>query len=124
MKKALLSYHNSIDLYRETWPDTLNKECGLKMYKHRVQICGCKSEGITGDSGRWRSEELHDRYLPDDQIKQNEMHGHVQCVGEKRNIYGILVGKPERKRWLRRPRHGRVDNITRDLTEIGWEGVD
>jgi len=68
--------------------------------------------------------ELHDLYLPGNQIKQNEMHGYVKCVGEKRNVYGILVGKPERKRWLRRPRHRLVDNITRDLTEIGWEGVD
>jgi hypothetical protein len=52
------------------------------------------------------------------------MHGHVECVGEKRNVYGILVGKPETKRWLCRPRHRWVDNITRDLAEIGWEGVD
>jgi len=48
------------------------------------------------------------------------------CGREKKCVrdFGILVGKPERKRWLHRPRHRRVDNITRDLTEIGWEGVD
>jgi hypothetical protein len=100
----------------------LSEEYGLKMFKHTSQICGCKSERITGDSGIWRIE-LHDLYLPDDQIKQNEMHGHVECVGEK-NVYRILVGKPERKRWLCRPRHRWAGNITRDLTEIRWEGVD
>jgi hypothetical protein len=44
--------------------------------------------------------------------------------GDKRNAYRILVGKPEGKRPLGRPRHGRVDNIRMDLEEIGWDGVD
>jgi hypothetical protein len=45
-------------------------------------------------------------------------------MGEKRNAHGILVGKPERKRPLGRPRHMCVDNIKMDLREIGWDGVD
>jgi hypothetical protein len=40
-------------------------------------------------------------------------------MGEKRNAYGILVGKPERKRPLGRPRRRWVDNIKIDHTEIG-----
>jgi hypothetical protein len=36
----------------------------------------------------------------------------------------ILVGKPERKRPLRRPRRGWVDNMNMDIREIGWDGVD
>jgi hypothetical protein len=43
---------------------------------------------------------------------------------EKRNAYRILVGKPEGKRPLRRPRRRRVDNIKMDLREIGWHGMD
>jgi hypothetical protein len=44
--------------------------------------------------------------------------------GEKRNAYRILVGKPEGKRQLGRPRNRRVDNIKMDLREIGWDGMD
>jgi hypothetical protein len=44
-------------------------------------------------------------------------------MGEKRNAYGILVGKPEGKRPLGRPRCRWVDNIKMDLVEIGWDGV-
>jgi hypothetical protein len=45
-------------------------------------------------------------------------------MGEKRNAYRILVGKPEGKTALGRPRHRWVDNITMDLREIGWCGMD
>jgi hypothetical protein len=43
---------------------------------------------------------------------------------EKRNAYRILVGKPDGKRPLERPRHRWVDSIKVDLTEIGWTGLD
>jgi hypothetical protein len=43
---------------------------------------------------------------------------------EKRNAYRILVGKPEGKRPLGRPRLGWVDNINMDLREIVWVGID
>jgi hypothetical protein len=45
-------------------------------------------------------------------------------MGETRNAYRILVGKPEGKRPLGRPRRRWVDNIKMDLTKIGWDGVD
>jgi hypothetical protein len=44
--------------------------------------------------------------------------------GEKRNAYRILMGKPEGKRPLGRPRHRWVDNVKMDLAEIGWGGMD
>jgi hypothetical protein len=44
--------------------------------------------------------------------------------GEKKNAYRLLVGKPEGKRPLGRPRHSWVDKIRMDLGEIGWGGVD
>jgi hypothetical protein len=45
-------------------------------------------------------------------------------MGEMRNAYRLLVGKPERKRPLGRPRRRWVDNIKMNLGEIGWEGRD
>jgi hypothetical protein len=57
-------------------------------------------------------------------IKSRRMRwaGHVARMGEKRNAYRILVGKPEGK--MGRPRRRWVDNIKMDLTEIGWDGMD
>jgi hypothetical protein len=45
-------------------------------------------------------------------------------MGQKRNAYRILVGKPEGKRPLGRPRRRWVDNVKIDLRETGWDGVD
>jgi hypothetical protein len=45
-------------------------------------------------------------------------------MGEKRNAYRILVGKPEGNRPLGRPRRRWVDNIKMDLREIGWDDID
>jgi hypothetical protein len=45
-------------------------------------------------------------------------------MGEKRNVYRLLVGKPEGKRQLGRPRHRWMDNIKMDLLEIGVSVVD
>jgi hypothetical protein len=44
--------------------------------------------------------------------------------GETRNAYRILLGKPEGKRPLGRPRRRWVGNIRMDLGEIGWDGMD
>jgi hypothetical protein len=45
-------------------------------------------------------------------------------MGEKRNAYRLLVGRPEEKRPLGRPRRRWVDNIRMDLGEVGWSDVD
>jgi hypothetical protein len=50
--------------------------------------------------------------------------GHVTGMWEKRNAYRLLVGKPEGKRPLGRPRHRWVDNVRMDLGEVGWVDVD
>jgi hypothetical protein len=59
-------------------------------------------------------------------IKSRRMRraGHVARKGDKRNACRILVGKPEGKRPLGRPRRRWVDNIKMDLREIGWNGMD
>jgi len=50
--------------------------------------------------------------------------GHVACMGEKRGVYRILVGKPEEKGLLGRCRHCWEDNIKIDLQEVGCGGMD
>jgi hypothetical protein len=59
-------------------------------------------------------------------IKSKRMRwaGHVARTGEKRNTYRLLVGKPEGKRPLGRPRRRWVDNIKMDLGGEGWGDVD
>ena len=44
--------------------------------------------------------------------------------GDRRGVYRILVGKPEGKRSLRRPRRRREDNIKMVLQVVGWESMD
>jgi hypothetical protein len=50
--------------------------------------------------------------------------GHAVHMREMRSAYDILVGKPEGKRPLGRPRHRQEDNIRMDLRETEWESVD
>jgi hypothetical protein len=79
--------------------------------------------------GEWRTlhnKELHDLYsLPSiiRIIKSRRVRwdGHVARMGEKRNAFGLLVGKAEGKRPLGRPRRRLVDNIRLDLES--WDGV-
>jgi hypothetical protein len=49
---------------------------------------------------------------------------HVACRGERRGVNRVLVGKPEGKNPLGRPRHSRENNIKMELQEKGWEGMD
>jgi hypothetical protein len=82
--------------------------------------------------GEWRklhNEELHDLYYSPSIIrimKARRMRwaGHVGRRGENRNVYRLLVGKPEGRRLLGRRRRRWLDNIRMDLVEVGWCGVD
>jgi hypothetical protein len=65
-------------------------------------------------------------YLSPDIIRQFKSRrmrwaGHVACMGKGRNVYRVLVGKPEGKRPLERPRRRWNDGIKMDLEEISWE---
>jgi hypothetical protein len=59
-------------------------------------------------------------------IKSRRMRwaGHAARIGETMNAYRILVGKPDGKRPLGRPRCRWVDNIEMDLRKRGWDGLD
>jgi hypothetical protein len=50
--------------------------------------------------------------------------GHVARMGQKLNAYRLLVGKPEGRRPLGRPRRRWLDIIRMDLVEVGWGDVD
>ena len=76
-----------------------------------------------------RNEELNDLYsLPSIvrvvKLRRVRWVGHVARMGEDRGVHRVLVGKPERKRPLGRPRRRWEDNIKMDLQEVGGGRVD
>jgi hypothetical protein len=87
---------------------------------------GPKRDEVTGEWRKLHNEELHNLYSSPDiirQVKANEVGGHVAHMGEERKVYKVLVGKPEGKRPLGRPRRRWEDGIRMDLREIGLGGV-
>ena len=73
------------------------------------RIFGPRSDEVTGEWGRLHNEEINDLYSSPNivrVIKWRRMRwaGHVVCMGEERGVYRVLVGKPEGRRQLRRPR--------------------
>jgi hypothetical protein len=108
---------------------TLREEHRLRVFENRVLrgIFGAKRDEVTGEWRKLHSGELHNLYSSPDsirQIKSRRMRwaGHVARIGEGRNVYRVLVGKPEGKRRLERPRRRWEDGIKMDLREIGWGG--
>jgi hypothetical protein len=88
-----------------------------------------KIDEVMGDWRKLHNEELHNLYsLPNiiRMIKLRRMRwaGHVARMGETRHEYRILVGKPEGKRPLGRPRCRWVGNFKLELRDIGWDGTD
>jgi hypothetical protein len=88
-------------------------------------IFGSKRDEVTGEWRKLHSGELHNLYSSPDiirQIKARRMRwaGHVARMGEGRKVYRVLVGKPEGKRPLGRPRRRREDGIKVDLRGICW----
>jgi hypothetical protein len=93
------------------------------------RIFGPRRDEVTGEWRKLHNEELHDLYSSSSIIrivKARRMRwaGHVAQMGEKRNTYRSLVGKPEGRRPLGRPRRRWVGNTRMDLVEVGWDDVD
>jgi hypothetical protein len=112
----------------ETWSLTLREEQRLRVFENRVlrRILGPKRGEATGEWRRLHNEELNGLYSSPNiirVIKWRRMRwaGHVARMGEKRGAYRILVGRPEGRRPLGRPRPKLEDNIKRDLQVMGWE---
>jgi hypothetical protein len=92
-------------------------------------IFGPKRDEVTGERRKLHSEELHNLYSSPDIIRQVKSRpvrwaGHVARMREERKVYKVLVGKPEGKRPLGRPRRRWRDGIRMGLRKIGLGGVD
>jgi hypothetical protein len=116
---------------RETLSLTLSEKHRLRMFENRVlrRIFGPKRDEVMGEWRKLHSGELHNLYSSPDiirQIKSRRMRwaGNVARMGEGRNMYRVLVGKPEGKRPVERPRHRWEGGIKMDLREIGWGCVE
>jgi hypothetical protein len=100
------------------------------VFENRVlsRIFGPKRNEVTGEWTKLHNEELHDLYSSPSIIRiikarRMKWAGHVARMGEKRNAYRLLVGKPEGRRPPGRPRRRWLDNVRMDLVEGGWGDV-
>jgi len=101
-----------------------------RVFENRVlrRIFGPKRDGLTGEWRKVHNEELNGLYCSLNIVRVTKSRmiwaGHVARVGERRGVYMVLVGKPEGKRPLGRPRRRWEDNIKMDLQEVGCGGMD
>ena len=141
LSSSLLSKNLKIKKYRtsvlpfvlygcEIWSLTLRKERRIRVFENRVlrRIFGPKRDEVTGEWRELHNEELNDLYSSPNivrMIKSRRMIlvGHVARMGERNGVYRVLVGKPEGKRPLGRPRRRWEDNIKVDLQEVGCGGM-
>jgi hypothetical protein len=143
LSSSLLSKNTKIRVYRsiilpfvlygcETWPLTLREEQRLRVFENRVlrRIFGPKGDEATGKWRRTHNEELNDlhsspRIIWVIKLRRMRWVGHAGHMGKKRGAYRILVGRPEGRRPLGRPRCRWEDNIKMDLQDVGWwHGLD
>ena len=94
-----------------------------------LRIFGPRRDEATGEWRRLHNEELNDLYSSPIIVRviksrRTRWAGHVARMGEERKVYRVLVGKPEGKRPLGKPRRRWVNNIRTDLQEVGCGYVD
>jgi hypothetical protein len=96
----------------ETWSLTLREDHRLRVFESRALriIFGPKRDEVTGGWRKLHNEELHYLYASPSIIRMIKPR-RIRWAGDKRNSCRILMGKPEGKRPLGRPRRRWVDNI-------------
>jgi hypothetical protein len=100
------------------------------VFENRVlrKIFGPKRDEVTGEWRKLHNEELHDLYSSPSiiriiKLRRMRWAGHVAHMGEKRNANRLLVGKPEEKRPLGRPRRRWVDKWILERWDVDWIGL-
>ncbi|KAJ4450972.1 hypothetical protein ANN_02407 [Periplaneta americana] len=100
----------------------------LMVFENKVlrKIFGAKRDEVTGEWRKLHNTELHELYSSPDiirNIKSRRLRwaGHVARMGESRNAYRVLVGRPKGKRPLGRPRRRWEDNIKMYLRKVRYD---
>ncbi|KAJ4448596.1 hypothetical protein ANN_10615, partial [Periplaneta americana] len=142
LSSSLLSKNLKVRIYKtvilpvllhscETWTLTLREEHRLRVFENNVlrKIFGAKRDEVTGEWRKLHNTELYALYSSPDiirNIKSRRLRwaGHVARMGESKNAYRLLVGRPEGKRPLGRPRRRWEYNIKMDLREVGYDDRD
>ena len=114
----------------ETWSPTLKEERRSLVSENRVlRIFEHKTDEVTVEWRKQLNEELNDMYSSPNivrciKLRRMRWAGHVACMGERKGVYRVLVGKLEWRRPLGRFRRRSEDNIEMDLQEVRIVGID
>jgi len=109
---------------------TLREKRRLRVFENRVpgRMFGLKREEVAREWRKLHNEELNDLYSPNTfrtiKSRRISLAGHVESMSDSRGVNRVLVGKPEGKKPLLRPRRRWEDNIKMDFQEVGCEGMD
>jgi len=115
----------------KTWSLTLRDERGLRVFQNRAlrRIFGPKRGEVAREWRKLYNEELNDLYSSPSVVRKISSRrmrwaGHVARMKKRRDVYRVLMGKPEGNRQLGRPRWRYEDNIKIELQEVGCGVMD
>jgi hypothetical protein len=115
----------------ETWSLKLKEEQRLRVFENRVlrKIFGPKRDKATGEWRRLHNEELYELYSSPNVIRviksgRIRWAGRVACMGERRGVYRVLVGRSEERRLLGRPRRGWKGILNRIFKKLDGRAMD